>query len=261
MGATLIGLDPYRQVNLENTLYFVQGAPFPSNNRIALLEAQSLQAKIERDGQGNYVITHLGNVNSWETQTVITSQHTGGVPRFLAHGQRYLLRHGDKITIDPYQFTYYSAQAYVQYARNAAYAHHARQAQARSSTSGWVVAVVIFLIIAFFVASQQSSNSAAQNTTAQETLTSFCTNLTTDNAQTAYSLFSTHVQQLMSEQQFEEKVRQDGPNTCQATAVQQKNTTATGTLTYTFTGGKPEEISSVRLIKQNGGWKIDNSTP
>lgn len=261
MGATLIGPDPYRQVNLENTLYFVYGAPFPSNDRITLLEAQSLQAKIERDGQGHYVITHLGNVNSWETQTLITRQSAGGVPRFLPYNQPYILQHGDKITIGPYEFTYYSAQAYVQYARNAAYAHRARQAQARSNASGWGVAVVIFLIIVVFVASQQSSNSAAQNTTAQDTLTSFCTNLTTDNAQTAYGLFSTRVQQQMSEQQFEQKVQQDGPITCQATAVQQKNTTATGTLTYTFTGGKPEEISSARLIKQNGGWKIDNSTP
>ncbi len=65
----------------------------------------------------------------------------------------------------------------------------------------------------------------------------------------------------MNLQQFADKIQQDEIVNCQATAVQEKNTTATGTLTYTFTGGKSEEISSVHLVKQKGGWKIDSSTP
>lgn len=125
---------------------------------------------------------------------------------------------------------------------------------------GWLI--VIVLIGVGINAFQNQNNSTS---TPVKTLTDFCSAVKSGDYQTAYNQFSTQFQSQETEEQFasalEQTVsKQGGLNNCTVNGVKSNQTTATGTLTYSFADGKT--VSNLdSLVTENSVWKIDSSKP
>jgi hypothetical protein len=117
---------------------------------------------------------------------------------------------------------------------------------------GVVGVLVILGIILFAVVANASSPT--------KTLQAYCNAIQGKDYQTAYNQFSNNVQNQVTESQY--AALEDGSvkpfggiSTCSVSNVTQGDTTATGTITYTFGNGKSGPVP-YSLIKENNTWKI-----
>jgi hypothetical protein len=120
--------------------------------------------------------------------------------------------------------------------------------------------ILIVLIGAAIYASQNQNNSTS---TPEKTLTDFCIAVKSGDYQTAYNQLSTHSRSNGTETQFASTLRQTiskqgGLKNCTVSGVKSTQTTATGTLTYTFANGKTLSYLD-SLVTENTVWKIDSS--
>jgi hypothetical protein len=120
------------------------------------------------------------------------------------------------------------------------------------------------LIGAGIYASQNQNNATSTPTsTPENTLTDFCTAVKSGDYQTAYKQLSTHSRSQGTEAQFASTLqkiisKQGGLKNCTVSGIKLHQTTATGTLTYSFADGKAMSYLD-SLVTENTVWKIDNS--
>ena len=112
---------------------------------------------------------------------------------------------------------------------------------------GIIACVVVFAVV-------------ANSSTPSKTLQAYCDALKTRDYQTAYNQFSSNVQSQISEAQYasieDGSVRSlNGISSCSVSNVTQGDTTATGTITYTFGDGRSGPLP-YSLVKENNAWKI-----
>ena len=117
-----------------------------------------------------------------------------------------------------------------------------------------VVGVVVLLGIILIAAV------AANASTPTKTLQAYCDAIKSRDYQSAYNLFSSNAQNQFSESQYasleDGGIKQlGGVNTCSVSNVTQGDTTATGTITYSFGNGQSGPLP-YQLIKENNTWKI-----
>lgn len=116
-------------------------------------------------------------------------------------------------------------------------------------SEGWIVLLIIGLII--------GGVGASLSPTEQSTLTSFCRAIAAEAYQTAYKQLSDKIQSQETEEQFIGEMQQENISRCAVSDVQEHGTNAIGKLTYVFANGQVAN-KSLRLIKQNRVWKIDD---
>ena len=116
-------------------------------------------------------------------------------------------------------------------------------------SEGWIVLLIIALII--------GGVGASLSPTAASTLNSFCSAIAAGAYQTAYKQLSENIQSQETEEQFVGEMQQENVSRCSVSNVQEHGTNATGKLTYVFANGQVTN-RSLRLIKQNRVWKIDD---
>ena len=116
-------------------------------------------------------------------------------------------------------------------------------------SEGWIVLLIIVLII--------GGIGASISPTAESTLNSFCRAIAAGAYQTAYNQLSANIQSQETEEQFAGAMQQENISRCAVSNVQEHGTNATGTLTYVFANGQVAN-KSLRLIKENRTWKIDD---
>ena len=139
---------------------------------------------------------------------------------------------------------------------------------ARTSSGGGggfiVFLILIVLIGAGIYASQNQNNATSTPTsTPENTLTDFCTAVKSGDYKTAYNQLSTHSRSQGTEAQFASTLqkiisKQGGLKNCTVSGVKSHQTTATGTLTYTFANGKTISYLD-SLVTENTVWKIASS--
>jgi hypothetical protein len=101
---------------------------------------------------------------------------------------------------------------------------------------------------------------AANSSTPTKTLQAYCDAIKSKDYQTAYNQLSSNVQSQITEAQFASV--EDGGikplggvSSCSVSNVSQGDTTATGTITYTFGNGTSGPLPYA-LVKENNTWKI-----
>lgn len=117
-----------------------------------------------------------------------------------------------------------------------------------------IVGIVVVLGIILVVAV------VANASTPTKTLQAYCDAIKSRDYQSAYNLLSSNAQNLVSESQYasleDGGIKQlGGVNTCRVSNVTQGDTTATGTITYSFGNGQSGPLP-YQLIKENNTWKI-----
>ena len=118
---------------------------------------------------------------------------------------------------------------------------------------GGVVVLGIIACVVVFAIAANSSNPT-------KTLQAYCDAIKSKDYQTAYNQLSSNVQNQVPETQFasveDGSVRPlGGVSSCTVSNVSQGDTTATGTITYTFGGGRSGPLP-YSLVKENNTWKI-----
>lgn len=116
-------------------------------------------------------------------------------------------------------------------------------------SEGWIVLLIIVLIL--------GGIGASISPTAESTLNSFCRAIAAGAYQTAYNQLSANIQSQETEEQFAAAMQQENISRCNVSNAQEHGTNAAGTLTYVFANGQVAN-KSLRLIKQNRTWKIDD---
>lgn len=136
----------------------------------------------------------------------------------------------------------------------------------RSQGSGGGVAFFILLILivaGIYAAQNNSSAQTNSSSTPEKTLTAFCNAIDSGDYQTAYNQLSSRSRSQATEAQFAATLRQSisksgGLKACLVSNVKLSQTTATGTITYTFGNGKTASTLD-SLITEQSVWKIDSS--
>ncbi len=125
----------------------------------------------------------------------------------------------------------------------------------------WIAAIIVLLLLigGFGV------TYLATRSTPQKTLQTYCNAIKSGDYQTAYNQYSARVQSKESESTFASGVKLStsllgGMTNCVVNSVtEDSNTTARGTITYTFGDGKLIPDSG-NLVLENGTWKLDASS-
>ncbi len=143
-----------------------------------------------------------------------------------------------------------------------------QSARNSSGGCGWFVGflILIALIGAAIYASQnqnQNNSTSTPTSTPEKTLTDFCSAVKNRDYPTAYNQLSTHSRSQGTEAQFASTLKQTiakqgGLKNCTVSGIKSTQTTATGTLRYTFANGKTISYLD-SLVTENTVWKIDSS--
>jgi len=96
-------------------------------------------------------------------------------------------------------------------------------------------------------------------------VSAYCNAIKNGDAQTAYNQLSSRLQGQTDEQQFASQVQQISSikpiSDCSTSNVQQNGSTATVTLKVTLFGISLFPLTfNVKVIKENGVWKVDDTT-
>jgi pSer/pThr/pTyr-binding forkhead associated (FHA) protein len=202
-----------------------------------------------------YTITDLNGTGS-KFNTYIQRSNPDGTYKNslqLPHNQSYPLNPGDIIRVGQTRisFTVVPDQS------------------TQGNSSGGAGAFVVFLFLLALIGAgvySSQNNSTPQNnsiSTPEKTLTAFCNAVKSGNYQTAYNQLSVHSRSQETEAQFASSLqqtasKQGGFKNCTVSGVKSKQTTATGTHTYTFANGKTASYLD-SLVTEKSAWKIDSS--
>ncbi|MFL5660839.1 MAG: FHA domain-containing protein [Ktedonobacteraceae bacterium] len=130
---------------------------------------------------------------------------------------------------------------------------------------GFIVFLMLIALIGagIYASQNQNSSTSTPTSTPEKTLTDFCSAVKSGDYQTAYNQLSTHSKNQGTEAQFASMLRQTiskqgSLKNCTVSGVKPHQTTATGTLTYTFANGKTMSYLD-SLVTENTVWKIDSA--
>ena len=119
-------------------------------------------------------------------------------------------------------------------------------------TLGIVGGVLVLLCVVVSVIALANVSSPGK------TLDTFCNALTSGDTHTAYTQFSTSLQNRVQEAQFREALSVDRVTSCTHGSPDQSGDSATADLTIVYTSGNIENDVVALIRDSDGNWKIDN---
>jgi hypothetical protein len=131
----------------------------------------------------------------------------------------------------------------------------------RNNRTLWIILGIVGVVVVLgIIASVVVFAVVANSSTPTRTLQAYCDAIKSRDYQTAYSQLSSNVQNQVTEAQFASVEdggikTLKGVNRCSVSNVSQSDTTATGTITYTFGNGTSGPLPYA-LVKESNTWKI-----
>lgn len=138
------------------------------------------------------------------------------------------------------------------------------QPQKKSRAGCWIAAIVVIILLVAVAGGGYYVYNNVLNSPSK-TLAAYCDGLKTSNATELYNQLDAADQQQTSVSKIQQSLTLlsalGGIKDCTYTNVQQNGSTATATVTITYGGPIGSKSEPINLIKENGAWKLQSSTP